>query len=427
MPEAIIMPKTGMAMEEGVIISWKVQEGDVIQKGDIVAEIETDKTAMELESDCAGTVLKLLYQAGSTVPVTAPIAWVGEPGEKIPDTHRQESEKITPETKAPEPQSPAQFAQEGKSSVSGPGKRAATPAARRAAGEQHISLDRITPSGQGGEIRERDVLAAARSATPLAARMAEEQGISIEETAGSGHGGKVFSSDLPGSESIRETRIPLTNIQRITGERMSESIRTIPMVTQHMDLDVTSFMEGRKELNSRRGYKLTINDFVLFAVSRALAEHPRMNSVLEGNEVICRHEVNLGAATATKRGLLVPVLKGAQSMGLLQISQRMKKLAEAARDGTLTADEMSEGTFTVSNVGMFGITSFTPIINPPEAGILGICAVQQLPRFMNNELKQRSIMGISLTFDHRIMDGAEAAEFMQSIQGYLEVPLSAFI
>lgn len=421
MANSIIMPKTGMAMEAGVIVEWRVKAGDQVHKGDIVALIETDKSTMELESDYDGVILAIRGKAGETVPVTKVIAWIGQPGETLP-------EEAAPATDS---------GQRAVSPEEGPRPKAA-PAARALAKERGIALSSISPGGRSGEIRRADVAAAgsAVKATPLARRMAEAEGIPLKDLRGSGYGGKIFSGDLSaplggpagGSPARGDTRVPLTNIQRITGKRMTESRQTIPEVTENTRADVTRMLALRKELNDQlnaagAAAKITVNDFAAAATVKALAAHPRMNSVLDGNELVYKGSVNLGVAVATDRGLLVPVLRNAQDRGLLALSAALADLAAKARGGKLSPDEMSGGTFTVSNVGMYGITAFTPIINPPEAGILGVCAVEDELGLDGERVVSRKKMGLSLAFDHRIVDGADAALFLKTLRELLEAPL----
>jgi pyruvate dehydrogenase E2 component (dihydrolipoamide acetyltransferase) len=417
MANSIIMPKTGMAMEEGVIVEWRVKEGDKVQKGDIVAVIETDKSAMELESDYDGVILAVLGKTGEPIPVTRVIAWVGQPGEPVP-AEPEAFPSVRAETPPP--------VQERVPAPGTDGRIRATPAARKAAQDRGIDLASFKAGGRSGEIRLADVKAGA-TATPLARHIAEDRGIALEGIRGSGHAGKIFSADLPATGRERrarpDTRVPLTNIQRVTGRRMLESRQTIPDVTEHTRADVTHMLEIRRELNEQPGIRVTVNDFVLAAAVKALESNPRMNSVLDGNELVYRGSVNLGVAVATERGLLVPVIRDAQDLGLRQISAKAAELAAKAREGKLSGEEISGGTFTVSNVGMYGITLFTPIINPPEAAILGVCAIEDELRLAGDKVVNRKLMGLSLSFDHRIVDGADSALFVKTIKDLLESPL----
>ncbi|MDR2766815.1 MAG: 2-oxo acid dehydrogenase subunit E2 [Treponema sp.] len=429
MANSIIMPKTGMAMEEGVIIEWRVNAGDSVKKGDVVALIETDKSTMELESDYDGVILAILGKAGETVPVTKVIAWVGKAGESVPvDAGPAPAKASAPPAAAVS--APAVAA--ASDAAGGPVR--ATPAARALAKERGVDLAALTAGGRYGEIRRADVESGAAAATPLAKRIAAAEGISLAGVRGSGFGGKILKQDLAPdgasrkNETRADTRVPLTNIQRVTGKRMSESRQTIPEVTADIKADVSDMLEVRGRLNAELeangvDAKLTINDFVLAAVVKALLLNPRVNSVLDGNELVYRGSVNLGMAVATGRGLVVPVIRDAQDCGILGLSSRAAALAAKAREGKLAPDEMSGGTFTVSNIGMYGVTSFTPIINPPEAAILGVCAIVDELRLQGEKVVNRKKMGLSLAYDHRIVDGADSSIFLKKIKDILEAPL----
>ncbi len=438
----IIMPKTGMAMEEGVIIEWRVKEGDKVSKGDVIAELETDKSTMELESDYAGTVLKILYPAGTTVPVVRTIAWIGKPGEATPEDEESASAAGAadePAAAASVPSGAAASAQPAAAKADAVGDRVkATPAARRAAGDKGVNLADVQPSGKHGEVREADVLnAPSVTATPLAARIAAEQNIPLADVSGSGHAGKIFKADLSAlsvmSPAVADDFVPnyqdeyvkLTGIQKITGKRMFQSHTEIPVVTENAKADVTELLAIRKSLNDSLGTKISINDFVLLAAARMLRLNPRLNSSLaDDDQLLYKGRINLGMAVATPKGLLVPVIKDADMYSITGLSAAAKDLAVKGRDGKLKSDDMEDGTFTVSNVGMYGVTSFTPIINQPQAGILGVCAIEDQLKMIDGEIVNRKVMGLSLTFDHRIVDGAEAAMALSTLRDFLEAPLT---
>ena len=430
MANSIIMPKTGMAMEEGTIIEWRIKVGDTVGKGDIVALIETDKATMELESDYDGIILAVLNEAGETVPVTKVIAWIGKSGEAVPadgttvdkNTHKAAAGKTISDNNTGI--LPAYSANRAKVSESSPAEKSAgvnytadvkpkaTPAARTLAKERGIDLHTIVPNGRYGEIT-RSAVEAALDANALVTVQSEPV---IQKTA----------------ISRIDRRVPLTNIQKITGRRMFESRQTIPEVTSHIKADVTEMLRLREELNNsiaslNKPGKITINDFVLSAVIRALLDNPRLNSVLDGNELIYKGSINLGMATATKRGLVVPVIHNAEDYSLTNLSLQAALLAAKAREGSLKAEEMSGGTFTVSNIGMYGITAFTPIINPPEAAILGVCAVEDELKLDGEKVVNRKKIGLSLAYDHRIVDGAESSLFLKELKDILEAPLLIFI
>ena len=454
MAGTIIMPKSGMAMEEGVIIKWLKKEGDKVKKGDPVLEVETDKSTMEVEADYEGTLLQIVYNEGDTVPVTEVVGWIGEPGEEIP---KAEKKPVAPaaETAAGAPGDAAAAITQAPA-VDERGRVKATPAARRIAKEKNIDLAAIAPSGKQGEIRAADVENArtgtggAVKATPLAGRIAEKEGIDLAGLAGSGKDGKIFSKDIAaalaakraraaeaeaagGSASLEPERIKLNNIQRITGKRMLEGHLEIPPVTVNAEADVTDLLNIRKELNADGEMHITVNDFVLIAVVKALLRNPRMNASLgtasdtEAEELLIYPNVHLGVAVATAKGLLVPVIRNAEGVSLSEISAEMGKIRGKAAEGKLNPADLTGSTFTVSNIGKYGVSSFTPIINQPEAGILGVCAIQDRLARIGGEIRDRKIMGLSLTFDHRIIDGAESGEFIQALVGLLENPVKALV
>ena len=414
MANSIIMPKTGMAMEEGIILEWRVKEGDSVSKGDIVALIETDKSTMELESDYDGVILAILNKEGETVPVTKVIAWVGQSGEAVPAADAQEKPAIT-KTELPQAaasslpasalSSEAVPSSETVPKISSENPRPkATPAARALAKERGIDLQTLVPDGKYGEIK-RTTVEKAMAQTSVA-----------------------VPSNIVGLASVGDTRVALTNIQKITGRRMLESRQTIPEVTANIRADITAMLELRTQLNNSMAAsgmpdKITINDFIMFATAKTLLAHRRLNSVLDGAELIYRGSINLGMATATSRGLMVPVIHNAQDYSLAGLSSRAAELAAKAREGTLKNEEMSGGTFTISNVGMYGITAFTPIINPPEAAILGVCAVEDELALIGDKVTNRKKIGLSLAYDHRIVDGAESSIFLKALKDNLEASL----
>lgn len=460
MAGTIIMPKSGMAMEEGVIIKWLKKEGDKIEKGEPVLEVETDKSTMEVEADYEGTLLKIVYNEGDTVPVTEVVGWIGEPGEEIPEAAKKPAAAASGSAGI---SAPAASAADGESTagadstagaaaqaaVSESGRVKATPAARRIAKEKNIDLTSVYPGGKYGEVRAADVAAAKTvKATPLAGRIAEREGVELAGLAGSGKDGKIFSKDIAaalaakraaaeaedsGAGSLEPERIKLNNIQRITGKRMLASHLELPPVTVNAEADVTDLLAVRKELNAGGDMHITVNDFVLKAVVRALLKNPRMNASLgaasdtEAAELLLYPYIHLGVAVATPKGLLVPVIRNAERKTLLQLSREMAEIRGKAADGKLNPDDLTGSTFTVSNIGKYGVTSFTPIINQPEAGILGVCAIQDRLARIDGEITDRKILGLSLTFDHRIVDGAESAEFMQTLVGLLEKPVTALV
>jgi pyruvate dehydrogenase E2 component (dihydrolipoamide acetyltransferase) len=398
---SVIMPKTGMAMEEGTILRWMKKAGDPVRKGEAIAEIETDKSTMELEAEADGALLAILHGNGETVKVSVVIAWIGQPGEVIPAPSFAEpvpagasaAAKVPAAAAPPSPAEPTA------------GRVAATPAARRAAGERNVDLAAVPPSGRHGEVREADVL---RFAAPAA------EARNIPEAP-------------PLTLADGDRRVPLSSIQKVTGRRMLQSHLEIPPVTCQARADVTEMLVMRERINAGADAKITINDMVVRATARVLAAHPRVNSVLDGTDVIYRKAIDIGVAVATPQGLLVPVVRAADTLSLAALAARTRELAAKAREKRLPPAELEGGSFTISNVGMYGITAFTPIINLPQAAILGVCAIEESLTLVGGNVTVRKLMGLSLTFDHRVLDGAEAALFLKGIMDALENPLMVLV
>jgi pyruvate dehydrogenase E2 component (dihydrolipoamide acetyltransferase) len=456
-----------MAMEEGVIIRWLKKVGDPVEKGEPGLEVETDKTKMEVEADYEGVLLAILRQEGETVPVTEVIGWIGKEGESIPEAPAVSGGADQPDA-APEPGAetvqtltttqPAAITASG-----GDGIVRATPAARRIAEEMGIELSTIVPSGTAGEIRERDVLASGPGvvqagaevrATPLVKRMAEKRGIDLSAVKGSGPGGKIFARDLDALEEAEaagkagakfsprlraqtpaaDETVPLTGIQKITARRMVQSHTDIPPVTIAVSADVTRMLKARREMNSEiEDAKITVTDLAVRAAALALRSHPRCNAEFREDHLLVRGSININIAVDTEQGLMVPAVKNADLLSLPELSREIKRVAGAARKKTLKTEDTEGGTFTVSNVGMQGVTYFTPIINQPQTAILGVCAVEERvvrctggagsgPDTLPDGFKDVSLMNLCLTFDHRALDGAEAARFLNAVKNYLEKP-----
>ncbi len=433
MATAVIMPKAGMAMEEGTVIKWFKKEGDQVEQGEPLLEILTDKVNMEVEAQTSGTLIKIVKQEGQVVPVTNVIGYIGAVGEQVEDTIKSiedvSKEEIS-ENKG--------VSQGNKKLEAVIGKQAATPAARRIANEKDIDLSKIRGSGSFGEIKVKDVLEYKNvSITPLARRMAEENELNIGSMTGSGFDGKIVKQDIESLLTLKEekpkiagekfSRRPLKGIRKIIAERMLQSHIEIPSVTLHAKADVTELTSIREKLNKTIDIKLTYNDFVLKAAACALKEFPNVNASLMGEEILYKEEINIGMAVALEDGLIVPVIKGAEDMSIKKISIKAKELSGKAREGKLMPDDMIGGTFTVSNLGMYDIVSFTPIINQPESAILGVCAIEEELRLSGEKIEARKIMGLSLTFDHRVIDGASGAIFLRRIKTLLENPLEMLI
>ena len=431
MAQEVIMPKAGMAMEEGKVIRWLKYEGEAVKQGEPLLEIETDKVAMEVEAGVSGVLIHILAREGDVVPVTKVIGYIGNPGETVaqpsadkataPD-EKKEAETIPYESKA------ALLTRHEQ------GRIAATPLAKTVAKQRGIALENVQASGKLGQIRAKDIEDYRQAAaTPLARKIAAYSQVDIGSVAGSGHNGKVTKADVlaampqifaPDEGEFR----PHSVMRKVIAKRMLQSHLEIPPVTQSCIADVTQLMAFREKINAQDGSRISINDFIILAVARTLKEQPYINASFTEDGLIVKKHINIGVAVALPEGLIVPVIKDANTLSLRQISETAKALAAKAKEGRLAPDDYSGGTFTISNLGMMGVTSFTPIINQPESAILGVCAVtQQLEMDDDGCIQKRLKMGLSLTYDHRSIDGAQAAIFSSRLTALLEYPLAMLI
>ncbi|MFP4704533.1 MAG: 2-oxo acid dehydrogenase subunit E2 [Spirochaetaceae bacterium] len=484
MADAVIMPKAGMAMEEGTIIRWLKSEGDPVEAGEPLLEIETDKVAMEVEAERSGVLLSITRGEGETVPVTEPIGYVGEAGEKVPSETKQ-GPAASPGASNSHGAATSQgsAASHGAATSPGAGDRlAATPWARTLAARHEVELRTLVGSGPHGEIRGRDVEKAlegvagetptapgtttavgaaqttgAVDATPVARRVAEQHGISLGSIAGSGPGGRITKEDVlaavrqpssrqrsteqPAGSQADRSRAPaesrqepaeerikrFSSMRRTIARNMLAAHRNIPPVTLNGYAEVSRLLALRAEANTEDPEnKLSVNDFVLKATIEALRRHPGLNATadMEKEEITEYGTVNLGVAVALPDGLIVPVIREAERLSLRRLSARVAELASAARDRAIPPEELAGATFTVTNLGMYGVTSFTPIINPPQVGILGVSSIEgQLVRDDRGDIVDRKIMGLSLTIDHRVVDGAQGAGFLATLRALLEHPI----
>ncbi len=375
MAYSVIMPKAGMMMETGRVIRWLKKEGEQVESGDPLLEIETDKTTMEIEAGESGVLLKIRAGADAEVPVTQTIGYIGKPDEPLPmdEPIRVMREKQTMSHTWMRP----------KAAMRTDTGVLATPAARALARQKGVPLGSVQPSGSFGQIKAADVAA---------------------------HGGNRL--------------VPHSAMRRTIARRMLQSHTDIPAVTQHSIADVTAMTAMRSELNARAdGTHLTVNDFVVKAAATALKEQPHINVSFSPEGLVIKDHVHIGIAVTRKDGLIVPVLKDADTLSIEQISNNAKTLFDKARTGKLLPDEYTGGTFTVSNLGAYGVTVFTPMINPPESAILGVCAIEQRLEMDNDgKIEKRLKMGLSLTYDHRSIDGAQAALFTARIIELLQKP-----
>jgi len=427
MAKEVIMPKMGQTMEAGTIIEWYVKEGDTVKKGEPIFKFESDKAALEAEAPASGTLLKILRHPGETVPILEVVGIIGEPGE---DISRYLKPAAAPEAAAPAaPSAPeAPPAPEG--------RRFASPRARMAARQLGVPLERITGTGPGGRIVERDVLAYAASlpkATPAARKLAEEMGVSLETLAAGPEritklaverAAKPVTPAAPAPAPAVQA-IPMAGVRAIIAERMSASAHTTAAVTLFTEVDATALVQLRESFKQSPlpgGVVPGYNEILVLIVARALQEHPNMNARLVENRIEQLEVINIGVAVDTERGLLVPVIRDAASKRLGDIVTEFRELVERARAGRSLPDDLSGGTFTITNLGMYDVDGFTPIINLPECAILGVGRIVEKPAAVNGQVVIRPMMVLSLTFDHRINDGAPAARFLQRVKQLIERP-----
>lgn len=413
-------------MTEGLITKWLKNEGEAVLQGEPLFEMETDKLTITIDSTAAGTVLKLLRQESETVAITEPIAIIGTPGEDISGLLPQASETspLTVELAPSLPSAPVAVQQAANPRVF------ATPRARMTARERGLAVEDVHGSGPDGLVIERDILAyAPPKATPTAKKLAQINGVDLKTLSGSGVNGRIMKQDVlhaaaaPASpmsqpDAGRETVIPLSGMRRTIASNMSASLQTMAQANHRIRVDMRECVRLRQKLKED-GIKVTYTDILVLAVARALAQFPVMNSTMGDNCIITKHYVNMGIAVALDNGLIVPNLKDAHKLSLVQIHEQAAQLVQKAKAGTLSMDEYTGGTFTITNLGMYEIDEFTPIINPPEAGILGIGAIVDTPVAIEGRVEIRPVMTLSLTYDHRIVDGAPAAQFLQQIKRLL--------
>jgi pyruvate dehydrogenase E2 component (dihydrolipoamide acetyltransferase) len=419
MAEELVMPRLSDTMEQGTIGRWLVQEGDAIAEGDVIAEIETDKATMEFQAYAPGTVLKILVGDGETADLGAPIAIVGEPGEEVPDTvqtqpaaeapadDRAEATADAPPTPPPAVvAAPPRVAQSGNGASGTP---RVSPIARRMADAAGLDLGALAGRGSGpdGRIVKVDVERLLAEGVPAAAP-------EIAEVRGS-------PEPAPADDEVRE----LTPMLKAIAHRMAESKATVPHFYVTAEVDMTRAVQMRAELNdglAGRGGKISLNDLIVRACAMALIDHPQAHrSYVDGRHVYHAH-ANVGIAVALDDGLIVPVVREADAKPVLEISAETRDLAGRARSGELKQREIEGATFTVSNLGMFGVSQFSAIINPPESAILAVGATVERPVVVDGQMAVRSIMAVTLACDHRACSGADGARLLQTITRNLQAP-----
>ncbi|MDW7616777.1 dihydrolipoamide acetyltransferase family protein [Peribacillus simplex] len=402
----VVMPKLGMAMKEGTVSLWSKEVGDSVEKGEAIASINSEKIEMDIESPTEGTILNIAVQEGQGVPPGTVICHIGNPNEKIMikepvaekiDLEIDEQEK--PKTK--------------ESPILPQGDRLLiTPIARKMAQAANLDIEKIQGTGPGGRITKDDV--------QKEMEKRDSKSVIKEE--------RIVDPQHP-LESPQQ--IPVSGMRKIIAKRMKESLQNSAQLTLTMKVDITDLVILQKQVNEilqrHESTKLTITDFVAKTVVLALKEHPKMNSAYIEDNIHLYEHIHLGLAVALEKGLVVPVIRNAESCTIRHLSKKGKELARRARDGQLPSEDMQGSTFTISNLGAYGVEHFTPILNTPETGILGIGSAYDTPLYIGDELERRTILPLSLTFDHRVLDGAPASAFLQTLKRYLEEPITVIL
>ena len=437
MPE-VIMPKMGDAMEEGTLVKWLKSEGDEVSEGDAIAEIETDKVTLELEAEDSGTLAQLIADEGQDIPVGEAIAFIQGEGEEVPERDgraqaggaeevaagEEEGGEAATATEAPEEEA----AEEAPPPSDGraDGRFRASPIVRRLAQENNLDLSKIEGSGPAGRIVERDVRAAMERGDAQADGQADGRAEEAPEAAPAAAAGPAPEpTGAPGTE-IKE----MPRMQRVIAERMTQAKQQIPHFYATVEVEMDELMALRKQLNEQleeRGIRLSVNDFVMKACAVALKDYPKLNALWTDKGIELHQQVNLAMAVALEAGLITPVIKDAANKTLSAISAASKDLARRAREGGLNPDEYQGGTFTVSNMGMFGVESFSAIINPPQAAIVAVSSIVQRAIFKDEEVVPVSIMKLTLSADHRISNGAEGAQYLAEVKRLLEHPMTLVV
>jgi len=482
MAKTLELPALGNSMEEGTITQWFKAEGEAVAKGEALYEVMTDKVNMEVESPEAGVLRKILAAVDATVPVNDPVAILGTADEDISallggsaPVPTAEAGQIGKEAEVTSPTMEDDVAEARVNSVGSPsiggegGRIFASPRARRYADEYKVDIAQFAGRGTGvdGRIVEADVVAfyeeqqaqekaaekAAPRVSPLAQRVASEHGVSVESVQGTGHGGKVTqedvkrsvapqpaaSSPLPTGEGGVQRRegaggqtvVTLRGMRKMVADAVARSAQTAPHVTLTLPVDMTEATRFRQQvlpaIEKSHGVRVSFTDIIAKAAARALQDHPYLNSTLVKDEITLHQSVHLGIAVSLGAdGLIVPVVKDAQAKSLGEFSRALKDLAARAKSGSLASDEVTGGTFSLTNLGTFGVTQFNPIIVPPQTAILGVCAIADTVVAVAGQSQVRPLMNLCLSFDHRVVDGAPAAAFLAQLKETLEQPYLMF-
>jgi len=436
MATPIVMPRQGNTVESCLLIEWKKKKGDPVALNDIICEVETDKAVFELESPESGILLDVFFDEGDEIPVLTNIAVVGKEDEKYDDLKPEKTKTPEPTVKKTEVETDlnkpvaAEIFAETPQFDTPSSKSGISPRAKRLAAKLAIRREEIPGTGPGGRIIERDILEKEQQREPLtpAAKDALTKDMIITQEQGSGLGGRITSSDIKSSRETRKPEIysedkikeiPLKGIQKLIAERMLDSMQNSAQLTLNRTADATALLSLRKKYKSSikdtQLNQITINDMILFAVTRVISDHPAINSLFLKDKIIYYENIHLGFAVDTPRGLMVPVIRNAQNLGLLSLSGETKRLASACLEKKIQPQELNDGTFTVTNLGSFGIETFTPVLNLPQTAILGVGNINPKPVMIDNGIKFVPHLTLSLTIDHQVIDGATGARFLQDL------------
>jgi len=420
MAEVVYMPKLSDTMTEGVVATWNKKVGDTVKEGEILAEIETDKATMEFESFYNGTLLHIGVDTGKSAPVNSVLAVIGAPGEDISGLISGSAPSITESVPNPEPVKSEPVLQ---TSVPTP---------------NIVEVPKSEPAKQPVVQSNSERV----FASPLAKKLAQEKGVDINSVAGTGENGRIIKRDVdhyvpytPAEPSFSPvaagveayTDEPVSQMRKTIARRLAESKFTAPHFYLTLDIDMDNAIAARKALNSMDGVKVSFNDMVIKSVAVALKQHPNVNSAWMGDFIRRNQHVHVGVAVAVDEGLLVPVIRFADTKGLLQISSEVRDYARKAKDKKLQPSDWEGNTFTISNLGMFGIESFTAIVNPPDSCILAVGGIKEVPVVRNGQVVPGNVMKITLSCDHRVVDGATGAAFLQTFKQYMENPVSMLL
>ena len=446
----ILLPKLGQTVEESRIVEWLKAEGDAVDRGEVLFTAETDKAVLDVEATRKGYLRKILVPAGETVPVLTVVGLITRTeDEPLEEGGAVAAPAAAPQAAAEVPAAPTAASEREAAEATEGGRLFVSPRARKAAEKEGVDLTRVSGTGPNGRIVERDVMARLASvpkATPVARHVAEQLGVALEGVTGTGPQGRITKADVqaavpaaaaaPAAAPVPApvpqaapalAEVPLTGIRGVIAQRMHESHTVTAPVTETMEVDATALVALRERLKvalgPQLGFNVAYNDLLIKIAARALRQFPNINARLDGDVIHHLDEVHIGLAVDTDRGLLVPHVTDADKKGLVEIARDVRAMAERAKSGKSLPDELSGGTFTITNLGAYDVDAFTPIINFPETAILGVGRIKPVPAVVHGEIVVRQHVWLSLTFDHRLVDGAPAARFLQAIKQMIEEPL----